>query len=50
MKVRHAVPEALFMEGKITVVGAGISGTALAVFAAEQGAEVFVTDRRGDLA
>lgn len=38
------------MEGKITVVGAGISGTALAVFAAEQGAEVFVTDRRGDLA
>jgi UDP-N-acetylmuramoylalanine--D-glutamate ligase len=37
------------MERKITVVGAGVSGCALAVFAAENGSEVFVTDRSADL-
>ncbi|MGI6076194.1 MAG: UDP-N-acetylmuramoyl-L-alanine--D-glutamate ligase [Pyramidobacter sp.] len=37
------------MEGKITIVGAGVSGSALALFAAERGAEVFVTDQRDDL-
>ncbi|MGN0837473.1 MAG: UDP-N-acetylmuramoyl-L-alanine--D-glutamate ligase [Pyramidobacter sp.] len=37
------------MERKITIVGAGVSGCALAVFAADNGAEVFVTDRGADL-
>ena len=33
------------MNGKITVVGAGVSGTALARFASERGYSVFVTDK-----
>ncbi|MBR1896756.1 MAG: UDP-N-acetylmuramoyl-L-alanine--D-glutamate ligase, partial [Pyramidobacter sp.] len=37
------------MAEKITIVGAGVSGRALALFAARSGAEVFVTDSRAEL-
>ena len=37
------------MAEKITIVGAGVSGRALALFAARSGADVFVTDSRAEL-
>ena len=37
------------MAEKITIVGAGVSGRALALFAAQSGADVFVTDSRAEL-
>ena len=37
------------MSEKITIVGAGVSGRALALYAARRGADVFVTDSRAEL-
>ena len=37
------------MSERITIVGAGVSGRALALYAARRGADVFVTDSRAEL-